>query len=293
MAGEWLKMECCTPDKPEVFAITTKMGWDDPDLTVGKLFRVWRWFDQHTTEGNAHGVSLALLDRIVCVSGFAKAMVDVGWLLVGSEGLNLPNFGHHNGTTAKKRSQTAKRVANHAANQSPNANPNAETNAASVSDALAREEKKREEKNKVKSTVGQDQPDQSIADTVVQIFEFWQKVMDSPKSKLDKDRKTLIVNALKNYSPADICKAIRGCSKTPHNMGKNDRNTLFNGLNLILRNAEKIDYFIKLDGVQARPGGTETIAEANARIMRELLGPDQGANVIDGEMRTIETEASP
>jgi len=155
------------------------------------------------------------------------------------------------------------------------------------------EQEQKQEQKQDNNLVGQDQPDQPIADTVVQIFEFWQKVMDSPKSKLDKDRKTLIVNALKNYSPADICKAIRGCSKTPHNMGKNDRNTPFNGLNLILRNAEKIDYFIKLDGVPARYGGTETIAEANARIMRELLGPDQGANVIDGDMRTVETEAEP
>ena len=155
------------------------------------------------------------------------------------------------------------------------------------------EQEQKQEQNQDNNLVGQKQPDQSIADTVGQIFEFWQKVMDSPKSKLDANRTTLITNALKGYSPADICKAIRGCSKTPHNMGKNDRNTLFNGLNLILRNAEKIDYFIKLDGVQARPGGTETIAEANARIMRELLGPDQGANVIDGEMRTIETEVAP
>jgi hypothetical protein len=155
------------------------------------------------------------------------------------------------------------------------------------------EQEQKQEQNQDNNLVGQKQPDQSIADTVGQIFEFWQKVMDSPKSKLDANRTTLITNALKGYSPADICKAIRGCSKTPHNMGKNDRNTLFNGLNLILRNAEKIDYFIKLDGVQARPGGTETIADANARIMRELLGPDQGANVIDGDMRTVETEAAP
>ena len=34
MAGDWLKMECSTPDKPEVLAITAHMGWDDPDLTV-------------------------------------------------------------------------------------------------------------------------------------------------------------------------------------------------------------------------------------------------------------------
>jgi hypothetical protein len=46
MAGDWIKMECSLPDKPETLAITAAMGWDDPDLTVGKLMRVFRWFDQ-------------------------------------------------------------------------------------------------------------------------------------------------------------------------------------------------------------------------------------------------------
>lgn len=144
MAGEWLKMECATPDKPETFAITTKMGWEDPDLTVGKLFRVWRWFDQQTTDGNAHGVTSSLLDRIAGATGFAQAMIDVGWLVANQFSLSLPNFEKHNGMTAKSRAQTAKRVANHRAD----APGNAICNASNVTPALAREEKKRKEKNK-------------------------------------------------------------------------------------------------------------------------------------------------
>lgn len=139
MAGDWLKLECSTPDKPEVFAITAKMGWDDPDLTVGKLFRVWRWFDQQTTNGNASGVTPSLLDRIAGATGFAQAMESAGWLTVTPEGLELPNFEKHNGATAKARCQTAKRVANHRAS--------GECNAKAVTTALAREEKRREDKS--------------------------------------------------------------------------------------------------------------------------------------------------
>jgi len=144
MAGDWLKMDCSTPDKPEVLAITARMGWDDPDLTVGKLFRVWRWFDQQTTNGNAAGVTSALLDRIAGVSGFAQAMQSVGWLAVSDAGLELPNFDKHNGATAKARAQTAKRVASHRASDDANAASNAQT----VTGALAREEKRREEVKK-------------------------------------------------------------------------------------------------------------------------------------------------
>ncbi len=130
-------MECGTPDKPEVLAITAAMGWDDPDLTFGKLFRVWRWFDQQTTDGNARNVTKTMLDRIVGVSGFADAMAAVNWLVVDEQGARLPSFDKHCGKTAKDRAQTAKRVANHKAR--------AESNADSVSDALPREEKRREE----------------------------------------------------------------------------------------------------------------------------------------------------
>lgn len=149
MAGDWLKFEANTPEKVEVLAITVEMGWEDPDLTVGKLLRVWRWFDQHTVEGNAVGVTTALLDRIIGVTGFAKAMVNVGWLIVADDGISLPNFGRHNGKTAKDRALTAKRVASHKVS----VKANAESNGESVTEALPREEKRREDKNNTSTNV--------------------------------------------------------------------------------------------------------------------------------------------
>lgn len=147
MAGDWIKMEVSTPDKPEVLAIAARMGWDDPDYVVGKLFRVWRWFDQHTTDGNADGVTVALLDRIAGVSGFAEAMANVGWLDASESGISLPRFEKHCGRTAKERAQTAKRVANFKSNGGGNGPSNGGGNAETVTEALPREEKRREEEN--------------------------------------------------------------------------------------------------------------------------------------------------
>jgi len=135
----WLKFDVATPEKPEVLQITVAMGWDDPDLTVGKLLKLWRWFDQHTTDGNASGVTTSLLDRLIGVTGFAKAVSDAGWLVIHDEGLTLPNFGRHNGKTAKDRVLTAQRVASHKASN--------KGNGTSVTSALPREEKRREEVN--------------------------------------------------------------------------------------------------------------------------------------------------
>ena len=48
MAGDWLKFEKVTMDKPEVFEMAGILGID-PDAVVGKLLRVWSWFDDWKT----------------------------------------------------------------------------------------------------------------------------------------------------------------------------------------------------------------------------------------------------
>ena len=138
MAGDWMKVELSTPDKPEVFAIADALGID-PDAAFGKLFRVWSWFDQHTEKGNAPSVTKMIIDRCAGVTGFAAAMESVGWLEVTDAGVTLPNFSRHNGKTGKNRALTAKRVAEH------KKKGNEKGNGDSVTNALPREEKRREE----------------------------------------------------------------------------------------------------------------------------------------------------
>jgi len=152
MAGDWMKVEKVTPDKSEVFAIADKIGID-PDAAFGKCFRVWRWFDDHTQDGNAKGnavgnapgVTKLLVDRCAGVTGFADAMEAVGWLRSTDDGVELPNFERHNGQTSKQRALTSKRVAR--AKQKSNAKGNAVGNAPVTVDALPREEKRREDIN--------------------------------------------------------------------------------------------------------------------------------------------------
>jgi len=138
MAGDWLKMSVDLPEKPEVWQIAGMVGID-PDAVVGKLLKVWRWFDAHTETGNAVGVTYSLVDHVSGVTGFGEAMALCGWLLQDGSTLSLPNFDRHNGKTAKNRALTAKRVASHKDKS------NAKGNAVIVSDALPREEKRREE----------------------------------------------------------------------------------------------------------------------------------------------------
>lgn len=140
MSGDWIKMGLGLPDKPEVWQIAGMLGID-PDAVVGKLLRVWGWFDTHTTDGNAYGVTYALIDRIAGVAGFAEAMAFAGWLEQRDRILSCPNFSRHNGKTAKQRALTNDRVAKHRA--SGNAGSNDDT----VTKSVTREEKRREEIN--------------------------------------------------------------------------------------------------------------------------------------------------
>lgn len=143
MAGDWIKFEISTPDKPEVFEIAGALDLD-PDAVVGKLLRVWNWFDQHTENGNAPVTVVALLDRLTGTPGFCSAMEKAGWMILSSESAILPHFTRHNGKTAKNRALTARRVNEYRkCNADSNADSNAGRNDGVTKNSLPREEKRR------------------------------------------------------------------------------------------------------------------------------------------------------
>jgi hypothetical protein len=112
MAGDWIKMECTTADKPEVAMMAHKLKCE-PDLVVGKLFRIWVWANQNSVDGNAMTVTESFLDRIAHRKGFASAMRTAGWLSGSNGALCFPGFERHNGKTAKARAMGNRRVSKH------------------------------------------------------------------------------------------------------------------------------------------------------------------------------------
>ena len=138
MAGDWIKIEHVTPDKPEVVAMADSLAIDQ-DAVVGKLLRLWIWADQQSHFGNALSVTDSFIDRYTMRSGFASALRSVGWLSGENGKLEFPNFDRHNGQTAKSRALIKKRVEK---NRSKN---DAKCNAGSVTKSLP--EKRREEIN--------------------------------------------------------------------------------------------------------------------------------------------------
>ena len=93
---------------------------------------------------------------------------------------------------------------------------------------------------------------------VLSVFDRWCSVHWNGKGRkpvLDAKRSKLIAARLKaGYTVDDLCLAVDGCARDPFSMGDNDRGTKFNGLSVILRDAEHVDKFIALaTGPAPRP----------------------------------------
>jgi hypothetical protein len=108
MSADWIKVCHRVFDKPEVIEIADITGLDY-DAVVGKLVRIWCWFDEQTRDGKAR-VTTTYLDRLVAHPGFLNAVESVGWATVGDGHVVLKNYGRHNGPTAKARALTQRRV---------------------------------------------------------------------------------------------------------------------------------------------------------------------------------------
>lgn len=144
MAGDWIKMRGNLWDDPRVARLVDMTDTSEAAI-VGALYWLWATADQHTEDGIMPGLTTRAIDRKTGVKGFADALITIGWLEDNEDGVRIVDFEKHNGTSAKKRCQTAKRVAVFASKNADVTQPIEQPNADSVSSALAREEKSREE----------------------------------------------------------------------------------------------------------------------------------------------------
>lgn len=85
-----------------------------------------------------------------------------------------------------------------------------------------------------------------LTDSEFQVFEHWRTTRSHQRAKASPERKRLIAKALKTYTVEDLQRAIDGVSKSPHHMGQNDRHTVYDDIELILRDAKRIEGFMAL-----------------------------------------------
>ncbi len=144
MAGDWIKMRSNLWDDPRVARLVDLTDSSEAAV-IGGLYWLWATADQHTADGFMPGLSCRQIDRKTGVAGLGQALVDIGWIENHTDGVLIVNFEDHNGASAKKRAQTAKRVANHRSGNAAETPSDDSSNAPSVTGALAREREEKEE----------------------------------------------------------------------------------------------------------------------------------------------------
>ncbi len=77
------------------------------------------------------------------------------------------------------------------------------------------------------------------------VFEHWRRVMGKRSTTVfDAKRRKAVEGRLRDgYSVEELCQAVDGCTLTPHNMGQNDRGERYDDLELICRDASRVDRF--------------------------------------------------
>lgn len=135
MTADWIKMRGNLWSDPRVSRLCDLT--DESEATIiGALYWLWSSADQHSEDGAMPGLTTRGIDRKTSVQGFGEALLSIGWISQGEDGIVIERFCEHNGSTAKKRMQTARRVAKNAERKKQQS-----ANAPSVSDALATEDR--------------------------------------------------------------------------------------------------------------------------------------------------------
>lgn len=110
-----------------------------------------------------------------------------------------------------------------------------------------------------------------------------------PKSRPgDKERRQISARLRDGYSVSDLCSAIDGCFKTPHNLGDNDRGQKYLDLELIVRSSSHVDRFVANDkdpptGNRPRNPTRGRLAHGNFDNVKTKLLPGTDIEVVDIE----------
>jgi hypothetical protein len=113
MAGDWIKLEHATLDKPEVLRTADLLGIHRREA-LGLFAEFWIWLDKNLSDSCpdfVRNMSRKSLDDVLHVQGFASVLESIGWAKFDDEQatMQIINAERHNGKTAKSRALDAKR----------------------------------------------------------------------------------------------------------------------------------------------------------------------------------------
>lgn len=100
--------------------------------------------------------------------------------------------------------------------------------------------------------VGSDVSPSATGDVAI-VMDAWREATGHTRALLDPKRSRLITKALKAYPVDDVIDAVRGWKHSPHHRGENERGTVYDDIELLLRDAAHIERFRDLERGARRP----------------------------------------
>lgn len=111
----------------------------------------------------------------------------------------------------------------------------------------------------------------SLAAETQEVFDFWRQAMGHDNAKLDAKREKTIRARLKDgYTVGQLCQAITGCQYDPFSQGANDRQTVYDDIELICRTAVKVDSFRRI-AERGPPSGRSSNAQQTIDNLQAYL----------------------
>lgn len=125
------------------------------------------------------------------------------------------------------------------------------------------------------------------ADQVRTVFEYWKQVTKHERSHLDSKRARLIADRLADgYTPDDLMLACFGCAHSRFHQGENDRRQVYDSIELIFRNADKLDAFMRL-GEQAKARLAQVERKAHELTEQRVHASQTGAKYLEARGRLL------
>jgi hypothetical protein len=246
-------------------------------LVLGALCRLWFRADAHISDDDTLSpLTLEDINEIVGVDQFAELIPDDWLQVVDAKTIKLPDFQLHNGIHAKGRALATKRTARWRESVTLDS-----LNGDARCDGAA-SRGRHQTKTKTKTKKDTPTPRERVAE-VEKIFNHWAQVHGHKQACLDDKRYGVIAARLKDgYTEQQLIDAISGYLNSPHHMGTNDKNTKYNDISLLLRDASHVDAGIKFHVEPPRPQATNGAAvNDEARALYAKIVASGGADNTD------------
>lgn len=260
MSG-WIKFEKDLADDPRVREMAHQLMAKNVTVAslqtrtvtafiLGGLAKLWFYADTHIGDGDdTLAVGPDDINEIVGIDDFAQ-ILPPNWLqIIDAKHVKFPNFHRHNGTTAKERAVTAKRVQRHRSTVTDD--PLQATSTVKRSNRY--QTKTKTKTLKTPSSLPSPDPDiqhsnpTAVAPTeranegVLEVFAHWQTEHAKQRSSLDATRRRVIIRALAAYDAVTLKEAISGYKLSPHHMGQNPSGTVYDDIEVFLRDSKHIE----------------------------------------------------